>query len=64
MDHEWNLICQLADARGVSKAAISKWRERASVPHKWRIQLMQDAAKDGHFLPVSAFDRTSREKAQ
>lgn len=40
-------IDKLAAARGVTKAAREKWRERGAVPHRWRIPLLQDAAASG-----------------
>ena len=40
-------IDTLAAARGITVEARQKWRERGSVPHRWRIPLLQDAAVTG-----------------
>ena len=41
---DWSLIDKAARALGVSEAARRKWRQRGSVPHKWRIALIQQTA--------------------
>lgn len=37
---DWRLIAVLADALGVKRETVDKWRERRSVPHRWRLQLI------------------------
>jgi len=35
-DYEWDLILRAAESLGVSRQARAKWRQRQSVPHRWR----------------------------
>ncbi len=41
---DWSLIDRAAQALGVSEAARRKWKQRGSVPHRWRIALIQQTA--------------------
>ena len=43
----WDLILYLAKTRlGVKDAAAAKWKQRKSVPHKFRLELL-DIADEG-----------------
>jgi len=37
---DWDLIERLAQELGVTKHATAKWRQRQSVPHKWRLPIV------------------------
>jgi hypothetical protein len=37
---DWDLIEQLAQELGVTKHATAKWRQRKTVPHKWRLPIV------------------------
>jgi hypothetical protein len=37
---DWELVERAALQLGVSQFAIDKWRQRQSIPHKWRPQLV------------------------
>jgi hypothetical protein len=39
---DWDLVDQAAKALGVGKQARRKWRQRNSVPHKWRLPLIEE----------------------
>lgn len=36
---DWSVLKQAASALGVTEKAFEKWRERKSVPHKWRLRI-------------------------
>lgn len=36
----WDLIEKLAQELGLTKYATAKWRQRKSVPHKWRLPIV------------------------
>jgi hypothetical protein len=56
------LIDLLAADLGVSEEARKKWRQRGAVPHKWRLPLIDLAAKRG--IIISQSDLTSLRAAR
>lgn len=48
---DWKLIEQSARALGVREKNLEKWRQRKSVPHKWRLPIIRHAG-----LSIDAFD--------
>lgn len=50
---DWDLIGAIAVSLGVGPRALEKWRERGSVPHKWRLPIIR--ASDGR-VSLDAFD--------
>lgn len=50
---DWDLIGEIAAALGVQPRTLEKWRERGSVPHKWRLPIIR--ASSGR-VPLDAFD--------
>ncbi len=57
-ERDWNLIDQAAKALGVGKEARKKWRQRKTVPHRWRLPLI--AETDGKISP-EAFKQEAAE---
>jgi len=55
-------INTLAAARGVTIEARQKWKERGSVPHRWRIPLLTDAAARGLALTVNDMEWEPRQR--
>jgi len=53
---DWELIGNAARALGVRDKNIEKWRQRKSVPHKWRIAIVLQTRG---LVPLNAFDRTA-----
>jgi hypothetical protein len=52
---QWLFIERRAAELGVSAEALRKWRER-TVPHKYRLGLIRDAAAAGITIDDSTFD--------
>ena len=50
---EWKVIEVTARKLGVGEKALEKWRERRSVPHKWRIAIIR--ASEG-LVSIDDFD--------
>ena len=48
---DWELIAKTALSLGVTKKNLEKWRERKSVPHKWRLRIIREAG-----LSIDAFE--------
>jgi hypothetical protein len=60
-DPQWKAVDTLAAELGVSAEARRKWRERDTVPHRWRLPILQRAA--GRFeITAETFERTSRRR--
>ena len=38
---DWKLIAELGASLGVKPKALEKWRERGSVPHRWRPKIIR-----------------------
>ena len=58
-----DVIDELAASLGVSPEARKKWRQRGAVPHKWRLPILDLAAKRGVKIPLGAFDAASEKAA-
>jgi hypothetical protein len=56
----WGIIDKIAKTIGVSDAARAKWRQR-HVPHKYRIQIIEQARAEGFQLSASDFDPVASE---
>jgi hypothetical protein len=50
---DWDAIEKIARELGVRDRAFEKWKERKSVPHKWRLPIIR--ASGGH-VSLDAFD--------
>lgn len=50
---DWRLIGRIATSLGVQPRTLEKWRERGSVPHKWRLPIIR--ASNGE-VALDAFD--------
>ena len=53
---DWELVEEIAESLGVLPRTREKWRERGSVPHKWRLPIIRASA--GKFS-LDAFDGMS-----
>lgn len=38
---DWTVVDRIAATLGVSYRARQKWKQRATVPHRWRLPLIQ-----------------------
>lgn len=56
----WETIDRLGANLGVGDEARRKWRERGSVPHRWRLPLMEAAFAAGTSLSARDFEGISR----
>jgi len=52
----YQIIERLAREIGASGPVRRKWRERRSVPHRWRLPLLEAAEKRGIEIDRAAFD--------
>ena len=50
---DWELVEELARGLGVQELNLEKWRQRKSVPHKWRLPIIRSS---GGRVSVDAFD--------
>ena len=53
----WDLIEKLAQELGVTKHATAKWRQRNTVPHKWRLPIV---LKSGGLIRWDDYRRMDR----
>jgi len=60
---QWNFIEAAATKRGVTAEALRKWRVRG-VPHKDRLDILDDAVAAGVALDRSIFDTPPAVAAQ
>jgi len=60
---DWDFINSLAKAQGVSAEARKKWRQRGSVPHRWRLPLLIAANRMGRTIPIDAFQIATKAAA-
>lgn len=51
-----NIIVPLAKDLGVSDYAVKQWRVRGSVPHKWRLPMLDLAKQRRKRLQPTDFD--------
>jgi uncharacterized protein YjcR len=49
-------IRSIAKGLGIKPAAITKWRQRG-VPHRWRWEIQDEAARQGVVLSREDFDK-------
>ena len=54
---DWRLVREAAWLGGASPAAISKWRQRKKIPHRWRWSLVQNS---GGRIRWEQFDEMDR----
>lgn len=52
----WKVIDRSAEELGVAPEARKKWRQRRSVPHRWRLAIMDLAAAHGKVLSGADFE--------
>ena len=57
---DWDVIGEVARSLGVRDSAFQKWKERRSVPHKWRLPIIRNS--EGR-MSLDAFDGASDESA-
>lgn len=57
----WDLIEKLAQELGVTKHATAKWRQRNTVPHKWRLPIV---LKSGGLIRWDDYRRMDRAGAR
>lgn len=60
MENQITLIEELAADLGVGSETCRKWRERERVAYKWRLPLMEAAAKAGKDIDIAVFDKFVR----
>ena len=58
---DWELIGDVARSLGVRDRALEKWRERKSVPHKWRLPIIRQS--EGR-ISLDAFDNFPAEEVR
>ena len=61
MDIE-GVIDELAEELGATAVARKKWRQRG-VPYRWRLPIIERAAKRGIKLAGADFERAQRKRA-
>lgn len=59
---DWKLIGFIAETLGVEANTVEKWRERKSVPHKWRIRLILESK--GRLTIDDVFEEPMKERAR
>lgn len=55
----WKVVRRYALELGIATKTIDKWRERRTVPYRWRIPLVR---KSGGLIPLSLFDALEKER--
>jgi hypothetical protein len=50
------IVSLLALEIGRSKTDLKKWRQRGGIPHRYRLQMMQVAARKGWPVDAADFD--------
>jgi hypothetical protein len=58
----WATIDRIAAKLGATERNRAKWRQRG-VPHRWRLPILQAAAKAGILLDASAFEARAKRKS-
>jgi hypothetical protein len=53
MELDWTVVEAAARSLGVTAVALKKWRQRGSVPHRWRLPIIRSS--NGQ-LSLAAFD--------
>lgn len=57
------LIYEIAGDLGVKAGARDKWLVRGYVPHRWRLPILQEAARRGVFIDPVRFEEFRRAAA-
>jgi hypothetical protein len=60
---DWDLVETTAQKLGVSQFAIDKWRQRQTIPHKWRPHLILATAGGITWKQFEMLDRAARKVA-
>ncbi len=55
----WALVDRCAAELDILPETRRKWRERNSVPHRWRLPLLQVFARHGRVVGLDFFDNLS-----
>jgi hypothetical protein len=55
---DWTIVDRAAEALGVTKDSLKKWRQRG-VPHRWRIPLIRQT---GGIIAAEQFDAVTKIK--
>jgi hypothetical protein len=61
MELDWKAVEEAAQSLGVTAVALKKWRQRGSVPHKWRLPIIRNS--DGR-ISLDAFDVPADEETR
>lgn len=56
---DWDLIERIAGELGVTTHACTKWRQRNSIPHKWRLSIV---LKSGGLVRWDDFVKMDRQR--
>ena len=56
LDNAWSLIDQTAAELGVTPGARRKWRQRKTVPYKYRTRLISRLATKGVIVSLDYFE--------
>ena len=57
---DWDLIEKLAQELGVTKYATAKWRQRKTVPQKWRLSIVLKSGGVVRWDHYRRMDRSAR----
>ena len=60
---DWDIVERAALQLGVSQFAIDKWRQRQTIPHKWRPHLILATAGGITWKHFEMLDRAARKVA-
>lgn len=60
---DWDIVERAALRLGVSQFAVDKWRQRQTIPHKWRPLLILETAGGISWKQFEALDRAARKVA-
>ena len=60
---DWDIVERAALQLGVSQFAIDKWRQRQTIPHKWRPHLILATAGGITWKQFEQLDRQARKVA-
>jgi hypothetical protein len=60
---DWDIVERAALQLGVSQFAIDKWRQRQTIPHKWRPHLILATAGGITWKQFEMLDKAARKVA-
>jgi hypothetical protein len=60
---DWDLIEQAALQLGVTRFAVDKWRQRQTIPHKWRPHLVIKTGGMVSWKHFELLDKAARKAA-